>query len=716
MPKLIRPRKQELNPDQIPLITPSSDWVRPTELPALRNVTEIGLDTENKDEGLANGVGPGWALGLGYVAGVGVAWREGGERKKIYVPVRHPDTDNFPKEQVARWLTDITRKRRVVFFNAGYDIGWLQTDMGVPPPPVIDDASAAAFLIDENRDDFSLDDVCEWRGVPGKDLTALKEAAVVYGVRAQDAVKNIWRLPGRYAAPYGSQDPESTLDAMEDMRPELARQGLLRAYATEMRLVPIIHAMRRRGIRINIDRATALMDMLRARSLRALEMLGDHLGLRRAATMEEVRSRDWLIRVFSQENVKFEMAVRDDDGSETASFAKAWMRRAEHWLPRLVAEAKQCHEFADKFVQGYLLDFVSKGRVHASINQWKYEEGGTRSHRLSYADPPLQQAPSRPEPFDGWELTGEIATEYRKCFEPEEGELWFSPDYSQQEYRHIVNDAATKGLSKAMEAVELYRSDPKTDFHSLVVNWTGLGRRHAKDCNFAKAFGAGVPKFATMISKTVDEAAEIMGTYDKELPFVSELNKLCSNLADRRGYIIMYDGARSHFDKWECKYLPKEEWSRGRAEGYDMTPCSREEAEKRTETEGHPWNGKRLRRAFAHKAMNRRIQGNAARQMKEAMVAAGEEVTIPMLQMHDELSFSLPPSSSGRLAGERIVEIMKTVYQCRVPFLVDAEWGATWGEAKHTFDKAIELRGALMGDNVLPKRGTTSRGKARRAQ
>lgn len=690
MTKVVRPRRQTLNPDQIPLITPDSGWEVPRELPSLRGVEELALDTEERDDGLASGVGPGWAFpNRGYVAGVGAAWREGPDVRRIYVPVRHPDTANFPKEQVARWVTDITRKRRVVFFNAGYDIGWLQTDMNVPPPPLIDDASCAAFLVDENRDEMGLDAVCEWRGVEQKDTTALREAAVIYGVRPDQAVANIWRIPARYVAPYGEQDPASTLLAMESLRPELTRQGLVRAYQTEMRLIPLIHAMRRRGIAVNVDRAVKLREELHARGDRALRALEQRLGGQ--ISLENIRSHDWLVRTFSNENVWFKTEKDGDDGDEVASFTKDWMRRAEHWLPRLVAEAKQCHETADKFVDSYLLNFCSRGRVHASINQWRYERGGTRSQRVSCADPPLQQAPSRPEPFDGWNLTGEIAAEYRKCFEPEDGELWFSPDYSQQEYRHIVNDAAREGLSKAREAVELYRRDPKTDFHQLVVNWTGLPRRHAKDCNFAKAFGAGIPKFASMISKPVEEAAAIMGTYDVELPFVKELGQLCNKLASRRGYIAMIDGARAHFDLWESAWLDKAERARGWAEGYRMAPCSLVEAQERASTTGHPWHGVRLKRAYTHKAMNRRIQGSAARQMKMAMAACYEDGIVPILQMHDELSFSLSATTAGKRDSERAVEIMRTVYECDVPFLVDAEAGPTWGDAKYDFDEACKI-------------------------
>ncbi len=665
---------------------PASDWIRPTELPALDGVQEIGLDTETVDYGISKGRGPGWAFKDGHVAGVGVAWREGGELRKIYVPIKHPDTDNFEVQQVSKWVTDITRNKRVVMFNAGYDCGWLNADLGVPLPPVIDDASCAAFLVDENREDLSLDGVCEWRGVQGKDMNALREAARAYGYPEKQAVAVIGKLPARYAAAYGAQDPASTLEVMDSLRPELAKQELTQAYQTEMRLVPLMHAMRKRGIRLDIDRAVQFQSDLMGRADRALADLSSRLKMK--VGVDEVRSHLWLVKTFSMEGVP------TGQRGDKATFERDWMRRAQHWLPRLCAEARQCIAMAEKFVGTYLLDFASNGRIHASVNQWKYEEGGTRSHRLSYADPPLQQAPSRGEQFDGWPLTAENAKEYRSCFLPEEGTLWFSPDYSQQEYRHIVADAETLGLEKADIAAQMYRDNPKTDFHTLVATLSGLDRYYAKQANFAKAFGAGVSKFAVMLGKPEKEAAEIVATYDKEMPFVKQLGVRCQAAAERRGYIRMFDGARSHFDQWEVSWLKYEERQRGYAQGYKMNACSKEEAQERLKEDGHPWKGQRLKRAFVHKAMNRRIQGNAARQMKLAMAQCWDEGLVPMLQMHDELSFSL----SEEKAGERVSEIMRTCYTCSVPFLVDAEWGATWGDAKLGFKEA-HWPEARSGDN-----------------
>ena len=324
-----------LNPEQTPLLTPESKWVRPTQLPELRGVQEIGLDTETVDEGLSYKRGPGWAFRHGHVAGVGVAWREGNRIERIYVPVKHPDTENFDREQVARWLTDITKNKRVVMFNAGYDIGWLKADLGVPIPPVIDDASCAAFLIDENREDLSLDGVCAWRGVQGKDFAALHEAATAYGYPVKKAVENIGRLPARYAAAYGEQDPASTLEVMESLRPELAKQGLLTAYATEMRLVPLMNAMRAKGIRIDMDRAVSFQTALRARAQIAFDDLSSRMKMKIGE--DEVRSHLWLVKAFDMEKV----AIRTAHGDK-ATFRRDWMRRATHWLPRLVAEARQC--------------------------------------------------------------------------------------------------------------------------------------------------------------------------------------------------------------------------------------------------------------------------------------------------------------------------------------------------------------------------------------
>lgn len=689
---------RKLNPDQLPLITPDSTWTVPASIPDLGRVPVVAIDTETQDKGLESKSGPGWAHKFGHIAGVSAAWRNSeGQIQKVYLPLRHPDTSNFDPGQVKRWITHLFKTKTAVFCNVGYDLGWLKADLGIDPPDhaQIEDIGCMAMMIDENRrgekgrsSAYSLDAIAHWCGVPGKNEAALREAAIVYGYR--NPKEAISRMPARYSGEYAEDDAVATLLSWETLRPRIEQEDMTAAYRLEMELVPMILAMRLRGIRLDEAHCEEAIDQLNARRDRALTELSDHLKQR--VGMDEVRSHNWLLRTFSMLKVPY------NTKDEKASFGKEWMRGADHWLPRLIAEARQCNEAADKFLKGYLLDFTHLGRIHASINQYMTEDGGTRSHRFSYTDPPLQQMPSRADPVEGWTLTEDIAKIIRNAFLPEKGEYWLACDYSQQEYRLIVHFAALLGCDKADEAVAKYLNDPKTDFHNLVVEMTGLVRRRAKDVNFAKAYGAGVPKFAIMTGMTLDEAERTMGQYDTEMPFVKQLSIKCSKAAEQRGFIKLIDGARSHFDDWEVAWLSREERERGWAHGWPMNECRLEEARARAaglsprpwkadEDEKHPWYGKRLKRAFVHKAMNRLIQGSAARQTKKAMVLCWREGLLPLIQMHDELGFSL----GSEKMGQRVGEIMREAVPLKVPMRVDEEWGKSWGTAKYTFKEAKKL-------------------------
>lgn len=649
------------NSNQMPMefIVPETGWTLPTELPDLRNRDLLAIDLETRDDGLTHGRGAGWVYKAGYIVGVAVAW-EGGS---VYVPVRHPETDNFSVDSVVRWLQSHVESPtpRWVTQNGGYDWGWLDADFGVrmPDSEHLHDTQVAAYLVDENRLTYNLSDLCVSQGLPPKDETLLREAAHAYGL---DPKKELWRLPARFVGPYGAGDADRTLRLLGSLLPTLRAEGLEDSYRLEMDLLPMTLAMRRRGIRLNLETCESAQVRLRARREAALSELSRNLG--RPVTMAEVNRNKFLEMWFTDAGLTFPRAGKKEAGS----FESKWMKRVDHWLPQLIVEAKASDAAAEKFIQTFLIDYSHNGRLHAEVHQTRSDEGGTRSFRFSYSDPPLQQMPARDE---------EIAAVIRGAFEPEPGELWLGADYSQQEYRLIVHFASLLSLPKAEEAVRRYWDDPKTDYHSMVADMTGLDRKPAKDTNFAKAFGAGPPKFATMINKSLAEATAIMEQYDDQLPFVSLLGKQCAQLANRRGYIKLLDGQRSHFDQWEPAYFP----------GEYLPPCGRAEAARRAADESHPWYGSRLRRAFTHKAMNRLIQGSAARQTKMAMRQCWREGYLPLLQMHDELDFSFGSEQDGN----RVAQIMREVVTLEVPVMVDAEWGTNWGNAKYTFEKAKRL-------------------------
>lgn len=203
---------------------------------------------------------------------------------------------------------------------------------------------------------------------------------------------------------------------------------------------------------------------------------------------------------------------------------------------------------------------------------------------------------------------------------------------------------------------------------------TGLPRRRAKDVNFAKAFGAGVPKFALMTSMTLDEAKAVMEQYDQEAPFVVRLSEYVQAVAQRRGYVRLLDGARVRFERWEPRWVDYKKMA-----GHPSGPVDRVEAMRRIRDDTHPWSGK-LVRAFTHKSLNWLIQGSAARQTKLAMRECWRSGLLPLLQMHDELDFSLSRESDAN----RIVECMRDTVKLEVPVVVDAEFGKNWGCAKES--------------------------------
>jgi DNA polymerase I-like protein with 3'-5' exonuclease and polymerase domains len=513
-----------------------------------------------------------------------------------------------------------------------------------------------AVMVDENRYSYRLDDVCKWRGVRGKDEALLVEAASSLGY-GNDYKSYMWDMPAKFVGPYAEADAKATLSLYRDLLPTLHAEDTFAAYQTECRLIPLVLEMRRRGIRIDEELAYGLKELFEQKSNEAMSEITKSLG-GPPTTLENIRSPAWLEKVHDIQKIIYPKTPKTGRGSFQGG-KTGWMRSHPHWLPKTIDRAKHYADAASKFVDGFIIKHMHNGRLHASINQFRNEDGGTRSHRFSYSDPPLQQMPERDE---------EIGPLIRSLFLPEEGQIWGAHDYSQQEYRIIVHAGSILGKRRSAEAVRLYHDNPDMDFHNLVVEWTGLDRKRAKDTNFAKAFGAGIKKFALMIEKSEDEARAIYEQYDREFPFVAEAAKTCERLANSRGYIKLIDGARSHFDLWECADRKENYDSSGRY----LPPKSKDDAVVQ-------WEGKRLRRAYTHKAFNRFVQGSAARQTKLAMLECWNEGFVPLLQMHDDLNFSHSEESEAI----RVATIMKDVVTLDVPMKVDSEFGISWGAARN---------------------------------
>src|SRR6516162_10017160 len=246
--------------------TAQTSWQPPTELPDLRRTGIIALDTEMKDEGLRADLGPGWPWHGGYVCGASVAYCADGGIRAHYLPLRHPDTNNFDCAQVFAWLRDLVASDvRFVTQNGPYDWGWLRADGDIlmPPSERLEEIGALATLIDENRFSYDLAALCAWRGLPGKDETLLRQAVKACGFKVSKKntpQSHIWRLPARYVGPYAEADAANTLALFENLNPVLDREGTRAAYRLEVDLLPMVHEMRRRGLRVHQNAAEQARD------------------------------------------------------------------------------------------------------------------------------------------------------------------------------------------------------------------------------------------------------------------------------------------------------------------------------------------------------------------------------------------------------------------------------------------------------------------------
>jgi len=131
-----------------------------------------------------------------------------------------------------------------------------------------------------------------------------------------------------------------------------------------------------------------------------------------------------------------------------------------------------------------------------------------------------------------------------------------------------------------------------------------------------------------------------------------------SRKANDRGKIRTLQGRVCHFDLWQPSQFGVHK------------PLPLEQARKEY--------GEPLKRAFTYKALNRLIQGSAADMTKKCMVDLYNEGILPHIQIHDEVDISIESDKKA----ERVIEIMESAIELKVPNKVDYEKGFNWGDIK----------------------------------
>lgn len=650
-------------------MTARSDWTPPdlNSLPSWAGAKRIAIDCETKDPKLKE-LGPGARDPDSYITGISFAIEDG---PGAYLPIRHAGGDNLPVEAVLRYVRDQARAfgGTVVGANLPYDIDFLASeDINFTSAKWFRDVQIADPLINELHDSYSLQNIAKRWGFEGKDESTLRAAAADYNI---DPKKDMWVLPARFVGAYGEEDTRLPLAILRRQEREIEDQDLWGVYDLESKLLPILVKLRRRGVRIDtdhLDRVERWALDQEAQQLAEVHRLTGH-----RINVGEVWAADRIAPALESIGVRVPRGAPSKTQPQgKPSIDKFLLGKIDHPVARALERARKVSKL-NQF-GGSVRAHMVNGRIHCTFNQLRKQKddedegtAGAAYGRLSCEHPNLQQQPARDD----------FAPMWRAIYLPEEGQLWASNDYSQQEPRMAVHYAClSRGIigdwawRAAIAARDAYRNDPDTDNHQMMADMANIKRKQAKEIYLGLSYGMGGAKMCralglpTMMAvrgprgRLIDartpegerlaaegarrfeaagpEGQALLDTFDSKVPFIKRMAKACEARAKAVGYITTLSGRRCRF--------PTDEHG-----NFDWT----------------------------HKGLNRLIQGASADQTKQAMIALDEAGFDMMIQVHDEIAFSVEDQKEAHAASE----IMRTCTPLELPSKVDVEIGRSWGHS-----------------------------------
>ena len=579
--------------------------------PDLSGVDVLALDIETYDPNLKK-LGPGVRRGDGHILGLALAT----EDREWYFPWT---------DATSRFLFDLP-VRDFITQNGLYDYDWL----GFVPQGRMWDTKIAEALLDSNKFKFNLDSLAKkyLKESKGDDEITSYAQSKGWLSRGHDAQEFLKDMPVELVGRYAMKDVRQTFDIFSKQRPLLEDQNLEVVFDLETRLLKPVLQMIRNGVRIDeeaLHRTSVHYQMQQEaleHSIRGI--VGPRMNINSGKQLAEFYDRKgWSYRLTDKGN---------------PSFGKAELETHDNELAPILMQYRKIEKLRNSFIDA-LPKFIVNGRIHAGINTVKGDSGGTETGRFSYYNPNFQQIPSR-DP--------EAKKLLRGVFLPEEGELWYKPDYSSEEPRITAHYAIGPGSD---EIRSLYNRDPRFDIYThfaRVTNYHGFAgatpeeqkkiRSLFKTIVLGVNYGMGKDKLIKSLGLTSAEGDRFLSLFHRSFPFLKQTMQLATKVGERRGWVKTLLGRRRRFDK----------------------------------------------RDFAYKGLNSVVQGSAGDIMKKAMVDAYEagifkEIT-PLITVHDELDVSAHPDKEPVV--RELVHIMETCVELKVPLVVDIEKGPNWGEVK----------------------------------
>ena len=444
--------------------------------------------------------------------------------------------------------------------------------------------------------------------------------------------KSMRSLPPSQVYEYAAEDADITLRLKNKLEPELKKaecEDLF--YNIEMPLMPVLAEMEMNGVCLDTaslaETSKQFTNRMNEIEARIYELAGEHFNIASPKQVGEI--------LFDKLKI-VEKAKKTKTGQYVTSEEVLQQLKNKH---EIVADILE-HRGLKKLIGTYI-DALPKlinpktGHIHTSFNQTI-----TATGRLSSSDPNLQNIPIR----------GEDGKEIRKAFIPEPGCLFFSADYSQIELRVMAHLSQDSEMIKVFsEGKDLHAATAANIYKKPIEEVTRDERTKSKRANFGIIYGITVFGLAERLDIPRDEAKMLIDGYFDTFPQVHDYMEKSKEVARQQGYVTTLFGRR--------RYLPD-------INSHNATV-----------------------RGFAERnAINAPIQGTAADIIKVAMIRIfnrfkAEGIRSKMiLQVHDELNFSVYPDEKEKVEGI-VLEEMQNALNLSVPLVADSGFGQNWLEA-----------------------------------
>lgn len=444
--------------------------------------------------------------------------------------------------------------------------------------------------------------------------------------------KNMGDLEPKDIYKYACEDADVTLRLMKPLAEELRKNSLEEVFQNiEMPLMPVLARMERNGVVLDTETLKEVENDFTAR-LQTLEkdiyeLAGHEFTINSPRQVGEV--------LFGELKLS-EKVKKTKSGQYSTSEEVLRDLHSKHPIVQKILDYRGLKKLLSTYVEALpKLINPATGHIHTSFNQ-----AVTATGRLSSSNPNLQNIPVR----------GEDGREIRKAFIPEEGEIFFSADYSQIELRIMAHLSGDEHMIEAFNAGhDVHAATAARIFHKDIKDISKDERRKAKTANFGIIYGISAFGLAERMDVSRTEAKELIDSYFEMYPKIKDYISKAVDTAREKGYIETEFGRR--------RYLPDINSRNAVVRGY---------AERN--------------------AVNAPIQGTAADIIKIAMIRVQQRLDAEgckarmMLQVHDELNFSVPADEFDKVK-RIVIEEMQGAYKMSVPLEADCGEGKNWLEA-----------------------------------